>query len=737
MNNILRLKGTLNYKKNSSKMGNRNLPKNTTVTSEHLKKLEKELIQLINFWEKNLLFEGALVSVYYKTVIAKSNRIKAYMKGKSSSSNDSIVGARFDDENNNKHIITHLVDLNTLRNDVKNLKIVIKIVNERFNGEIDDNIINQVNSKEILIENISKTKFTQYIIDSYYIEKFDVYYNIEFQDKNSIISLFDVNQNLKTMLENLGITIPKSRIYDNTTVLMMPNEIELLKNKAAFLVSMAVTDISKLDRFNFETIENHEIMSIPEPNKEVTIGVIDTLFDKRVYFSEWVEYHDLVSNDIEKNAKDYEHGTAITSILVDGPTINPDLQDNCGRFKVRHFGVAVANNFSSFNIMKSISDIVINNPDIKVWNLSLGSNKEKPKNFISPEASILDKIQYENDVIFIVSGTNKPKNVERNMAIGAPADSINSIVVNAVDIEKNPATYTREGIVLSFYNKPDVSCFGGDKTKLMKVCMPLGEANVQGTSFAAPWITRKVAYLIEVLGFSREEAKALIIDSATTWHENKYKSNIVGYGVVPIDINEIIKSKNDEIKFIISGECKKYETYSHSIPVPVIDNEHPYLAKATLCYFPFSERNQGVDYTSTELDFKFGRIDNKNNIKPIDKNKQDIEGNYFNEDEARKNFRKWDNVKHYTEELKARNRGRKSYKNGMWSFNIKVKERVDKKYGENIKFGVVIRLKEIEGRNRIEDFIYNCQLKGWLVEQVNVENRIEIHNQAEEEIIFD
>lgn len=125
------------------------------------------------------------------------------------------------------------------------------------------------------------------------------------------------------MLENLGITIPKSRIYDNTTVLMMPNEIELLKNKAAFLVSMAVTDISKLDRFNFETIENHEIMSIPEPNKEVTIGVIDTLFDKRVYFSEWVEYHDLVSNDIEKNAKDYEHGTAITSILVDGPTINP------------------------------------------------------------------------------------------------------------------------------------------------------------------------------------------------------------------------------------------------------------------------------------------------------------------------------------------------------------------------------------------------------------------------------
>ncbi|MEB6257344.1 hypothetical protein [Mammaliicoccus sciuri] len=46
-------------------------------------------------------------------------------------------------------------------------------------------------------------------------------------------------------------------------------------------------------------------------------------------------------------------------------------------------------------------------------------------------------------------------------------------------------------------------------------------------------------------------------------------------------------------------------------------------------------------------------------------------------------------------------------------------------------------MKELEGKNRIEDFIYNCQLKGWLVERVNVENRIEIYNQAEEEITFD
>lgn len=42
----------------------------------------------------------------------------------------------------------------------------------------------------------------------------------------------------------------------------------------------------------------------------------------------------------------------------------------------------------------------------------------------------------------------------------------------------------------------------------------MGAIYLSGTSFAAPWITRKLAYLIYVMGLSREVAKALIIDAA-------------------------------------------------------------------------------------------------------------------------------------------------------------------------------------------------------------------------------
>lgn len=54
-----------------------------------------------------------------------------------------------------------------------------------------------------------------------------------------------------------------------------------------------------------------------------------------------------------------------------------------------------------------------------------------------------------------------------------------------------------------------------------------------------------------------------------------------------------------------------------------------------------------------------------------------------------------------------------------------------------LRFGVVVTLKEINGINRIDDFIQQCNLKGWLVNRVNIENRIDIYQTADEEITFE
>lgn len=54
-----------------------------------------------------------------------------------------------------------------------------------------------------------------------------------------------------------------------------------------------------------------------------------------------------------------------------------------------------------------------------------------------------------------------------------------------------------------------------------------------------------------------------------------------------------------------------------------------------------------------------------------------------------------------------------------------------------LNFGVVITLKEINGINRIEDFIKACTLRGWIVSRIDVQNQLDIYESSQEEIHFE
>ncbi|SYV90355.1 Uncharacterised protein, partial [Metamycoplasma alkalescens] len=75
----------------------------------------------------------------------------------------------------------------------------------------------------------------------------------------------------------------------------------------------------------------------------------------------------MLNEEISLSQEDYAHGTAVSSIIVDGHRLNPELDDGCGHFRVRHFGVASSRYFSAFAIANSIEEIVRKNSDIKVW----------------------------------------------------------------------------------------------------------------------------------------------------------------------------------------------------------------------------------------------------------------------------------------------------------------------------------------------------------------------------------
>lgn len=735
MNKTLQLKGAFEQRKNTGGGGAPNLPKGKTINSKKLKQLLNDLNRLYEFWSNEKILSGALINVYYNKIAAKSNRVQGLL------TNGSIVGAKFYDDQSPKHVITHFISLNELRQAIKNLDTSINILEQQFNGQISHEQIKKINSKdpnEKIIINCPpkfKTIFLKILVDAYYVERFDVSSDVDELKTDSIITIYKTGEDTISLMNKLGIRVDNNRIIDNTTLYLYPDELNILKIKAPYLISMAVSDISTLTKSDFDFVDN-TVLSIPFPNNEPTIGVIDTGFSNEVYFSDWVETTNLLPKEIDLIPNDYLHGTAVTSLIVDGPSLNPDLDDGCGRFKVKHFTVAAGDRFSSFSILKNIERIIASNPDVKVWNLSLGAKFEINPNFISPEAAILDKIQCKYDVVFVIAGTNKSDKEPFKM-IGAPADSINSIVVNSVTHNGKPTTYTRTGPVLSFFIKPDIAYYGGDNDKKIKVYTNRGIEYVQGTSFAAPWIARKMCYLISILGLSREEAKALLIHSTTTWEKQKLDPYKIGHGVVPKRIEDVVNTSNDEIQFIISGISEEYDTYNYRIPVPIHQNKHPFIAKATLCYFPHCNRSQGVDYTNTELDIQFGRIKD-NGIKSIDNNYQDWKGHYTWEKDARMNYRKWDNVKHIREIVKSRNIPRDVYSSkGLWGISLKTKNRLNSEDGKNLKFSIVVTLKELNGVNRIEDFIRNCLLNEWFVNKIDIKNRVDIHNIAEEDIHFE
>lgn len=756
MNNILQLKGRFEQRPNGSRPGSPKLPKGKSVSASHLYELAKQLERILVYWTKNTDINGALVSVHYTHIVAKSNRLKILLAESGKTPTDSIRGAKFvwepDDAGKEvqKHVFTHFVSLKAIDKSIEVLNQTASIIEKHYCGFINSEIIEGLGEKsKYNFAEMPKTNFLRTVVDGFYVEKFDIDRTSEEITEEAIITIYQTGVDTKKLLSKFGINIVDERIIDGTTLRLNPDEVKLLYNNASYLIAMGVTDFSEISKEDmldaYEDVEDDFGLLIPHPTNEPVIGVIDTQFNKKVYFHEWVEYTNLLDSNIPLTKKDYEHGTGVSYIIVDGPHGNPELEDGCGRFRVRHFGVATHNGFSSFTVLKMIRNIVASNRDIKVWNLSLGSKLEIKPNFISPEAAELDRIQSEYDVIFVVAGTNVPAGItKKGMRIGSPADSLNSMVVNAVDFKGNSASYTRVGPVLSFFHKPDISYYGGDGTVYtdkMVVCRDdFGAAYVTGTSFAAPWISRKLAYLIHIMGLSREVAKALLIDAAAGWNRKDDVSHRIGYGIVPKHINDIVKTSNDEIRFIMTGASEEYETYTYNLPVPIVDNAHPFYARATLAYFPHCDRNQGVDYTSTEMDIHFGRVVTKRGsttINAIDDNQQSEDKLItLYEEDARKMYRKWDNVKHISEEIKDKRIPRKAYDSGLWGLKINTKERLQKRKAP-LPFGVVVTLKEMNGVNRIDDFVKMCLARGWLVNRLDIENQLDVYAKAEEEIMFE
>ena len=147
MNSILQLKGQFEHHSGNPGGGKRNIPVGKFVESAHILDLINDLHSLQTYWNKHTLIKGALISVYYTSVVAKSNRIQGLLCRGASDPNDSIRGAKFAGETPHiQHVFTYYVGLDVITESITRLVTVKEIVEHDYDGKISHKDIEALNT---------------------------------------------------------------------------------------------------------------------------------------------------------------------------------------------------------------------------------------------------------------------------------------------------------------------------------------------------------------------------------------------------------------------------------------------------------------------------------------------------------------------------------------------------------------------------------------------------------------
>lgn len=258
MNNILQLKGKFQQRKNVSAFGPVNLPKGSKVTVEHIIEMKQQLQNLKSYWQKDQTIGGALVSVHYKCIVAKSNRLQLLLGEKGAHPNLAIRGAKFVDGYNSenervkKHVFTYFISLTALQKSIEYLTKAEEVLTRYLKGEITDKDTLLINSGKYDNSVMAKSTFLKVIVDSNYAESFQLDRADEKIKHQSIVTIYKTGVRTSELLSKFGIDMIDAKMIDETTLRLEPREIEILQNNASYLMAMHVRDFAEIVLNNVE-----------------------------------------------------------------------------------------------------------------------------------------------------------------------------------------------------------------------------------------------------------------------------------------------------------------------------------------------------------------------------------------------------------------------------------------------------------------------------------------------------
>lgn len=441
--------------------------------------------------------------------------------------------------------------------------------------------------------------------------------------------------------------------------------------------------------FVFEISEADEVTGVNGEIEEVgtiEVEVIAPDFDSpevAIIDSGIMEGHKYISPAIiEANSKSYIVGDASTADLVKNgghgtrvagailypygiTTAEVPYQLPCF---VRNLRVLDKDNKLTHKLPAELmKQIVEDNADCKIFNLSINSNAPFRLKHMSSWASTIDTLINHNKVLFLIStgnltrddirnyissGNNYPNYLEEpNCRIANPAQSSFAIAVGSVNhatfdddnfgslgIEDEISPFSRIGTGIWEMIKPDVVEYGGGLaiSKIGNIVSVKGELSpelirstlhggsavgndIVGTSFATPKVSYIVAQLLKL--YPDEDMnllRALVVQGArlpNAFFENPTAKSIKCFGYGLPSLERVTKNTHQRITFYNAESIRAEEGHIYSLNIPEFlrspVEEYDILIEVTLSYTTKVRRTRQKtkSYLSTWLDWTSSKID--------------------------------------------------------------------------------------------------------------------------------
>jgi hypothetical protein len=693
-------------------------------------------------------FSGLPIVFFFNKLLSKTDRFKRIIKEINEKQIDSkyvFNGEMLQD----KFEITYLLTESEVDKIMEYIKLVIlfieqnqtcitnikKIINSNDAvGEKDKQIAEIFDGKLNFAKGLSKTAITELFIDFMYIENVKLYlFNAESNLDASFVRLNTLKKfdEIKDILMKKGIELNENAVISKENLILnIDKDVVFEINKTfPFLINVASSNSIDMSNFNLKespnSIADEVISSRIDAYDEVPdfyVGVIDSYANVS---PSWKKIIKVDNRKLPPGAtKDFEHGTYVSTIIAGNDIFNNELyKDGLGIFKVKHFGIVPRGLMQMTTFIKSVEEIIATNRDIEIWNLSIEINmtpKTRDKR-ISELGRQLDRIQKEYNVLIVISSGN-------NGVVSFGSDTLLGITVGSLykneELENKKADYSGQMNVFNLFKKPNCYDFGNDidnnsqTDKMMWLIMDSNNniANCEnGTSFAAPLITRKCAYLKYKHNLNINEIRAYInLESEMNEYFNK------------VDPPNVLADKSNKFVLHYSGEAVPGETSFNTIKLPFqLDekgkNYRLFLMASSISYMTNTNVNVGDDYSGTELTVKIMAKLNKevksdkrslNCLQPkTTDDAEAVDSDVHTQHKLLQSFKKYNpnkvmidnDIVHIEEYLSSQKKFTKTFNNIEDELNIEV-QCIDLFSSKKaVKFGFVIFLYEISN-NSLRDF---------------------------------